>query len=134
MIIEQVISNRALVEKYQIFFAGEILPLLSQELSSKLDECRFASIKWITDIIQQIIQDDYLDETKACINDLVKKQLLPKMKKAVSEPNPTGSAMIKLLRTVLDFDPEFRDSLFSLDIQAALMKCFESTLELQSKP
>jgi hypothetical protein len=126
MIIEQVISNRALLGKYQIFFTADILPLLSQELDSRMDECRFASIKWMTDIIQQIIQEDFLDETRSYVYELVKKQLLPRMKKGISEPNPTGTAMIKLLRTVLDFEPEFRDQLFPLDIPAVLMKCFES--------
>jgi hypothetical protein len=103
-----------------------VLPLLSRELDSRLDECRFAGIKWLTDVVQQLVADDLLAEARARIAALVQGQLLPRLKKALGEPNPTGSAMIKLLRTVLDFEPEFRDALFGLDIPAVLLKCFES--------
>jgi hypothetical protein len=128
MIVEQVISNRALVTKYQVAFSGDILSHLCLGLESKMDECKFVSIKWITDVVQQIIHDDYIEETRSLLFDLSKKQLLPKMKVVITEPNPTGSGMIKLLRTLLDFEPAFRDTLFSLDLFKTMMKYFESSL------
>lgn len=130
MIVEQIISNRSLLNKYQIVFAGDILPLLCKGLDSKLDECRFASIKWITDIVQQIIQEDYLDDTRSYIYDMSLKHLLPRMKSILKEPNPTGSGMIKLLRTLLDFEPSFRDTMFSLDLPKVMMGYFESRSSL----
>lgn len=134
MIVEQVISNRSLLSKYQIVFSTDILPVLSKGLDSKLDECRFASIKWTTDIIQQIIQDDYLKDTKSYLYDLSINSLLPKMKSILKEPNPTGSGMIKLLRTLLDFEPSFTDTLFKLDLPKVMMGYFESKRSLHSKP
>jgi serine/threonine-protein kinase ULK4 len=125
LIIEQIISDQWLLCKAQALIVSEVLPLLGRGLESKVEACRYASIKWISDILQQLTIEDVEEESKNTIAIWIEKYVLPKSRQLVSEANPIGTAALKLLRAGLELNPGIREALFTFKVAEPVLACFQ---------
>jgi hypothetical protein len=127
-----------LIANHEIFLQ-KLFPSLLSKITSDNADSRFNSLKLITDILIQYLNDDAIydapgnKQSSKIINDIITRELLPNIKVILSDQEPMPLYGLKLFSIIIEKNINFITKLKQKKMLGLFLEYFNSNVNESSK-